>query len=119
MASEANWLRFLEPSVRPTGTPAPRVQPRTTVEGRSFGELLAAAGRSPMPDAVAVADEARDEMDRLGVELTDATRRAIGEAVERADAGGARRTLLVLDGATWPTGGSSRRPAARPANGTC
>lgn len=99
MAEQANWLRFLEPSVRPTGTPAPRVQPRTTVEGRSFGELLEAAGRSPMPEAVTVSPAAQADLDRLGIALTDAELRAIGEGTDRADAKGARQALLLTDGA--------------------
>jgi len=92
-----NLLRLLEPSVRPTGSPAPRVQPRSAVEGRSFEDLLREAGRSPMPDAVAIAPEARSELDRMGIRLSDQQMRAVGEAIDRADARGSRQSLLMMD----------------------
>jgi flagellar operon protein len=97
MSSEANLLRLLEPSVRPTGSPSPQVRSRPSVEGQSFNELLDQASRSPQPDQVAIAPEAADRLAGLGVSLDESQLRGIGEATDRAQAHGAREILVMLD----------------------
>jgi len=94
MAGESHLLRMLEPAVRPTGSPAPAVQPRGPVDGMSFDQMLRQA-QSSQP--IQISDHAQQRLDEMGVQMTESRMAALGEAVNRAAEQGARDALVMLD----------------------
>lgn len=57
MNEGVNWLRLLEPAVRPAGLPDPARSPQSPIESRSFESLLeeaqASSSETPAPDGEA------------------------------------------------------------------
>lgn len=103
MGSEAAQLmRMLEPAVRPAGTPAPRVQPRSPIEQQGFDEILRnAEAETPETSGgggpVKISGHAQQRLDQMGVSLDEGQMRALGEATDRAASKGANESLMLMD----------------------
>ncbi|MHC4108684.1 MAG: hypothetical protein ACYSTY_11420 [Planctomycetota bacterium] len=93
-ADSAHLLRRLEPAVRPAfATPPPPPHPQPPLEGQSFDELLALARQGSVPSGRAVqwaADPARP--------LDEQQLTRLSAAADVAEAAGARRALMLIDG---------------------
>jgi flagellar operon protein len=94
MGGEAQLLKMLEPAVRPAGSPAPAVQPRRSVDGLSFDEMLRQAESS---QPIRISPHAQQTLDEMGIEMTSARMASLAEAVGRAAARGAGNALVVMD----------------------
>ncbi len=95
-ADSAHLLRRLEPAVRPAfATPPPPQRPQPPLEGQSFDELLALAQQGSVRSGRAVhwggaADPASP------IDEQQLTR--LSAAADVAEAAGARRALMLIDG---------------------
>ncbi len=95
-ADSAHLLRRLEPAVRPAfATPPPPQHPQPPLEGQSFNELLALAQQGSVRSGRAVhwggaVDPARP------IDEQQLTR--LSAAADVAEAAGARRALMLIDG---------------------
>lgn len=100
MSDSSQLLRMLDPSVRPTGTPAPRVQPKQPVDGASFDQLLERAATDPSSGGsreLKLSAHARQRLAERGVELGDSQMQALAAAADRAEAKGANESLMLMD----------------------
>jgi hypothetical protein len=95
-ADPSQLLRMLEPAVRPISAPTAAGAPRPPVETQSFDALLTLATEGAVRSGRDVSVEAPDapemdpaQMDRLSL------------AADRAEAAGARRALVLMDGAAY------------------
>jgi hypothetical protein len=88
-------LKRLEPAVRPVAAPAGRTDANAPLEQQSFDELLSLVshGRVHSGRAVRVADDAA-----LSEPLTDEQVQRLAAAADRAEAAGARRAVMLIDG---------------------
>jgi len=91
---EAQLLRMLEPAVRPTGAPSPAVQPRQSVEGLSFNDMLRQAESS---QPIRISTQAQQSLDEMGIQMTEPRMASLAEAVNRAAEHGARNALVLMD----------------------
>ncbi|MHC4997134.1 MAG: hypothetical protein ACYTGQ_19000 [Planctomycetota bacterium] len=100
MSYNAQLLRMLEPSVRPTGAPARRATPSKPIEAQSFEELMDTVSRRSAPATLTrplhVSPAVHEELSRRGVELSDDHMLALREAADRAEAKGATSTLMLM-----------------------
>ena len=101
MSDQAQLLKMLEPSVRPAGTPAPKVQPKQSVDGSSFTQLLdQARGKqlSGVPaEPVKLSAHAQQRLEQRGLSLEGPHMTALAEATDRAAAKGGTDTLMLMD----------------------
>jgi flagellar operon protein len=103
MSGESELLRRLEPTVRPAGAPAPRVQPTKPVEQRSFEELLVqaagAAGASgpAEPATLKLSAHAQQRLSERGVQLTPEQQKALASAADEAQSKGAKDSLMLMN----------------------
>jgi flagellar operon protein len=100
MSNESQMLRMLEPSVRPMGSPAPAVRPQKPVEQKSFSELLESAEKgfgAGLDRPLKLSGHAQQRLAEGGVELSDAQMGALASAATKAEAKGARDTLMLMD----------------------
>ncbi|MHC5113480.1 MAG: hypothetical protein ACYTGP_03515 [Planctomycetota bacterium] len=90
----ARLLRKLEPPVRPVGTHGVATPPRP-FEQQGFDELLSlvSTGGVRSERTVTVIDEKR-----LGEPLTEADLERLASAADIAEASGARRAVMLMDG---------------------
>lgn len=101
MSDQANLLRMLEPSVRPTGAPAPHVQPRTPVERGAFADLLTQVRRADEAAELArplkFSAHAQQRLEQAGLALSAQQKAALSQAADRAEAKGAKDALMLMD----------------------
>ena len=88
-------LKQLEPAVRPGAAPAPGRSPQAPLERRSFDELLALVSRGSMHSGRPVTI---DEAASLKAELEGDQLPRLAAAADRAEAAGAQRAVMLIDG---------------------
>jgi hypothetical protein len=88
-------LRRLEPPVRPHGAPAASGPGQPPIETRGFGELmsLVASGAIQSDRGVSIAPDAN-----LADELSTEDEARLASAADVAEASGARRAVMLMDG---------------------
>lgn len=93
VSSSLDLLRRLEPAVRPETASGKDGGVPTLFESRSFDELLhgAAAGQVRSGRPVQVSESVHPSLDAAQLER-------LGAAADRAEASGARRALMMIDG---------------------
>lgn len=102
MSEQSQLLRMLEPAVRPGGSPAPSVKPKPSVDGASFDDLLGqvrqggAATGAERP--LKLSAHAQQRLEQRGVSLDAGQMQAMAQAAEKAEAKGAKDTLMLMDG---------------------
>lgn len=96
----AQLLRMLEPSVRPTGTPSRKTSSRKPVESQSFEELMESVAQRSSPGTLTrplhLNPAALDTLRQRGIELGPDHMMALQEAADRAEAKGATNTLMLM-----------------------
>ncbi len=93
MGNEQALLRMLEPAVRPTGVPEPRVRPQRPMEQRSFDEVLRGLADRPLKFSA----NAQQKLADRGIELSDAQVQALKDATDKAEMKGARDALMLMN----------------------
>ena len=91
----SHLLKKLEPAVRPAGAPGARHVPQAPLEQQSFDELLqlVSTGSISSGRPVSLGASLPDEE-----ELDEAALRRLAAAADLAEASGARRAVMLLDG---------------------
>ncbi len=100
MSNELQLLKMLEPSVRPAGSPSPSKVPQRPVEQKSFADLLDSAARGlDENDAppLKFSAHAKQRLAQRGVSLSDGQLKALAGAVNKAEAQGAKDSLMLMD----------------------
>lgn len=100
MSHETQMLRMLEPSVRPAGSPAPATVPQRPVEQKNFKELLESAARGlegAEAPPLKFSAHARQRLEQRGMELSEGQLKALAGAVSKAEAQGAKDSLMLMD----------------------
>ncbi|MEX2672235.1 MAG: TIGR02530 family flagellar biosynthesis protein [Phycisphaeraceae bacterium] len=97
MSDQANLLRLLEPSVRPSGSPAPNVQPRQPLDRSAFSDLLQQARANPTHEPLKLSAHAQQRLEQRGISLSDQQMNALAQAADRAGAKGANDALMLMD----------------------
>jgi len=96
-------LKLLEPTVRPMGIAAPARTPRLPIEGQSFDDLLAQASKGAMSSGRQVETGFDVEPPLDGAQLE-----RIASAADQAEAAGARKALVLIDGRAFALDVQSR-----------
>jgi hypothetical protein len=86
-------LKALQPAVQPAYLKGPAARPQTPVEGRSFENLLREAGSGAIDSGRAVA-----QGPATGAELEPRQLERLAAVADLAEASGARRALVMIDG---------------------
>lgn len=86
-------LQQLEPAVRPGASPTRAAGPRPSIESQSFAQLLEIAGRGELASGLEVAVRF-DAQPPLNASQLD----RLSQAADQAEAAGAARAMLVIDG---------------------
>jgi flagellar operon protein len=100
MSDSQQLLRMLEPAVRPIGSPSPGRAPSKPLDQQSFAEVLESIGSKPRgscSEPLKFSHHAQQRLQQQGVTLTDTQRQALADAADRAEAKGARDTLMMMD----------------------
>jgi len=82
-----------QPAAQPTSASTPVPQPAVSPPGAAFGDLLHRLERSQ----VNFSKHAMQRIERRGLQLDDQRLERLEAAVERAEAKGARDSLILLD----------------------
>lgn len=100
MSDSQQLLRMLEPAIRPVGTPAPVRAPGKPLDQQSFSEVLQTVGKLPagsFSEPLKFSQHAQQRLAQQGVTLTQPQQQALADAADRAEAKGARDTLMMID----------------------